>query len=122
MQGLCPSVDFGWARFVGKWLPQVQVSWESNRHWAVKWVDYLLEQGFVSSRNSSGMAVRRLGHVTEGKRAAQAARMSSTPRARLRTLGEALEAPRAEFVMLLSEAWVPPQGPREQSSPWRGLH
>lgn len=96
--------------------------WKLDRRWAVKWVDYLLEQGFVSSRNSLGMAVQRLGHVTEGRRAAQAARMPSAPGACLRTLGEALEAPWAEFMMLLSEAWVSPQGPREQSSPWRGLH
>lgn len=104
------SVIVGWARRVGKWLPQVQASWKSDRRWAVKSVDYLLEQGFLSSRNSSGTAVQRLGHVMEGKRVAWVAGMPSTPRVCLGTLGEGLQVPQAGFVMPLSVAWVPPLG------------
>lgn len=56
----------GWARHVGKWLPQVQASWKLDRRWAVKSVDYLLEQGFASSRNSSGTAAQRLALLAAG--------------------------------------------------------
>lgn len=62
------SVVVCWARRVGKWLPQVQVSWKSDRRWAMKLVDHLLEQGFMSSRNSSSMAVRRLALLAAGSR------------------------------------------------------
>lgn len=60
------SVIIGWARHVGKWLPQVQASWKSDSRWAMKSVDYLLEQGFMSSRNSSGMAAQRLAPLAAG--------------------------------------------------------
>lgn len=60
------SVVVSWARHVGKWLPQVQTSWKSDRRWAVKLVDYLLDQGFMSSRNSSGTAAQRLALLVAG--------------------------------------------------------
>lgn len=85
----------------------------------MKLVDYLLGQGIVSSRNSSGTALWAAGSAVEGRRLAGAVGMPSTPRARLGTLGEALQVPQAAFMMLLSVVWVPPQGPRKQSSPWR---
>lgn len=113
---MLPSVIICWARRVGKWLPQVQVSWKSDRRWAMKLVDHLLEQGFMSSRNSSSWLCWQLGHVTEGERTAWAAGMPTTPRACLGTHGEALKMPRAGFVTF--RVWVPPQGPKKQSSPW----
>lgn len=73
----------------------------------------------MSSRNSSGTAPWAAGSAVEGRRPAGAVGMPGTPRSCLGTQGEALQVPRAAFMMLLSMAWVPPQGPQEQGSPWR---
>lgn len=73
----------------------------------------------MSSRNSSGTAPWAAGSAVEGRRPAGAVGMPGTSRSRRKTRGEALQVPRAAFMMLLSMAWVPPQGRQEQSSPWR---